>query len=333
MWQSGSWGFAALPWPVYRDAHGWDIGFRGAISAGVDRAQGAIATLFATAGLNWREERGFVIAEFSPLWRLGSGWLLTPRIQGFALPERTGAGVGLRAEHEAEESATTLVVNLRAVREDFKTLRSLSPAEWESGNNTWAGLSGEYRQSMGPLPGVTETSASIYAGGRFWGGDFAYNRVISSLTWSLDRVTLWATGGTAAGNLPPQLLFDLGDHGQMRAVPLWKIRSKDFTAAGFDVGAHVGHGLLAGAFSTTSHFSGTPTRQWEIGLSAFLCYDGNNPRLSEWLLRVDWPLYCSIAEATSSRETWDLRRFMIRIDFPIQGVEDPGIIRYRYPNR
>lgn len=333
MWQWGTWGFAALPWPAYRDLRGWDIGLRGAISAEADRPAGAIATLFVSVGINSREERAFGIGELSPVWRAGAGWTIRPSLHGFALPERTGVGTSLRTEHIGEVEGETFTVELRLMREEFKALRHLGPTEWEPGRNSWAGFNVKYRFRTRLFPGTIEARTSIYSGGRAWGGDFAYKRFMSSLSWSLARVTLWATGGTASGNLPAQLRFDLGDHGQMHAVPLWKVRSRGFAALGFDAGARVFRGFLAGAYSTTSNFPAETARQWEVGLSAILCYDGDNPRLSEWFLRVDWPVYCSIAEAISAREKWDLRRIMIRIDLPIQGVEGPDTTRYRYPNR
>lgn len=331
MWQSGTWSFALIPWPAYRELHGWDLGARAAMGIGVERPHGAAAVLTASIGYNLRDDRMFVFPELIPYLYKDDRLNASLPIRGFVLPERHGAAVGPAIKWSEDEADRSAEMRVSLVVEKFLTRKSLGPEYWSPGEHVWIGVSAKGHGLGGRLSRDFWMDFDFRVGTEAFGGQFVYRRAFAKLSWAQKNLTVWGAKGTASGYLPEQGLFDFGNDGQIKGMPLLTARTKTLAAAGLDAGIRVGGGMFLGPYATVADIE--PNVALESGFLLAIGYLGKESQLRDWFLRVDVPVYFSEAERLTSRNNWDPRRVMIHLDFPIENVERTDHVTYRYPNR
>ena len=330
MWQLGAWGLWALPLPVYREDHGWDITMYAGLSYGADRPKGAVAEIRISGEYNeWEDRTGSTISLWPWVLRR-KNWTVSTPVERFDLPERQGWAAAGRVDWDSRPGYHWGTARVRLAAERFTSRTAIGPLNWETGQHTWVAIEAQgHGFGQGRLRDL-DLELNSRIGTNAGDGDFVYRRVCSKLVWARTHASLWLSAGSSSGNIPQQGLFDIATDGQIRSIPLWVARTERFGAAGLEGRARVFEELFVGGFATTAAGTGLAKPVRECGVTLILALRGDERDSYDWLLRIDAPVYSSRARAYGGTQEWDPRRLTIAINFPIPDIDREDLIRYRY---
>jgi hypothetical protein len=128
-------------------------------------------------------------------------------------------------------------------------------------------------------------------------------------------------------------LFDLAIDAGLGGIPIRRHRTTGFQGLGAEGRAHLRWGVFAHPYTTVARGDGQSQTFAELGVGFTIGEDPKDYDPDDWFLRVDIPAYSSHGDSEGSREKWDFRRFMFRVNLPLSFAGRDEGMRYRYPGR
>ncbi|MEW5702143.1 MAG: hypothetical protein AB1792_07945 [Candidatus Zixiibacteriota bacterium] len=225
------------------------------------------------------------------------------------------------------------------MREDYRASAWLKSQDWDVGNQTAARLTIEYddQEKGAPIVLGIRTRLNGTVGTDIAGGDFVYRKLSASLERVWPEFRIWGYWGAASGHVPVQQWFDAAVEGGVAGLPIRLIRTKGLGAGGVEGRLSLSYAdFFLRPFASYAHADGCHRDLWELGIALTGDYMEWGFHADNWVLRIDLPFYSSGADdpgLSMRRAKWDLRRFRVRLNLPIEFAGQSENVSYRYPNR
>ncbi len=335
MIQLGRWGLGGLPIPAYRERERWDLGAEGWVSYGPGEGRPAWVILRSFLAYNRLEDGMTAVAELKPIARASNGWFINFPLRIASTPGREGFQIAARVSKSWGEGFEWINGTIMFLSEDYLDRRDFGTSIWDNGAHDWIGLNVNGRGLNGAIPHAIGYHLTSRVSSIRLGSDFDYWKTTVSLDWAKPRWRVWINGGTTNGDPPVQDALDISIDAGIIGLPNWRVLAGKFLALGIEGRTPILSDIYIGGFASAATVSGNHNRVVEFGPSLTIAYEdlGYPAEFADWFIRFDLPIYSSGGLRYSTREDWDFRRFMIRVNFPILDLGREDIIRYRYPNR
>jgi len=341
LFRIGPYRFKPFPDANYQEPFGWEIGGLTRISWERARFAGSGGMLVL---LLYSERDDRVAGQISPDFDLGGREDTTSlHLSGdlYSRVGRRGCGAGLefhaRAGPEAYES--WLSIKMYVLREEYRPLAGLGPQDWDVGRHAAAIFAVQYDDQERAVPKTHGIGARLVGtvGTGAAGGEFSYRKLLMSLERAWPRVRVWGNWGAASGHVPVQGLLDAAVEGDICGLPIRAVRTKGLTAGGVEGRFSLRcDDFFLRPFASFAHANGYRHDYSELGIALTGDYMEWGFHADNWVLRIDFPFYSSGADDSrlaTRRSKWDLRRFMFRINLPVDFAGRTENVSYRYPNR